>query len=128
MIVADTHAWIWWMSGSGNLSARARRELEAADTVGVCAISCWEVAMLAARQRIGLDREPLTWIKQALAWPRVKLVPISPEIAVEAARFPKDFLGDSADRLIVAAAMQQRATLVTKDRQIRASKQVRTVW
>ena len=84
--------------------------------------------MLAARQRVGLDREPLTWIKQALAWPRVKLVPISPEIVVEAARFPKDFLGDPADRLIVAAAMQQRATLVTKDRQIRASKQVRTVW
>ena len=80
MIVPDTHAWIWWMSGSRKLSPRARRELEAADAVGVCAISCWEVAMLAARQRIGLDREPLTWIKQALASPRVELLPISTEI------------------------------------------------
>ena len=128
MIVADTHAWIWWMSGSGNLSARARRELEAADTVGVCAISCWEVAMLAARQRIGLDREPLTWIKQALAWPRVKLVPVSPGIAAEAARLAENFPGDPPDRLIVAAAIERRATLVTKDRQIRAAKQVRTIW
>jgi PIN domain nuclease of toxin-antitoxin system len=128
MIVPDTHAWIWWMSGSRKLSPRARRELEAADAVGVCAISCWEVAMLAARQRIGLDREPLTWIKQALASPRVELVPISPEIAVEAARLPKSFPGDPADRLIVSSAMQHRATLVTKDRQIRASKLVRAVW
>ena len=53
MIVADTHAWIWWMSGSRKLSARARRELEAADEVGICAISCWEVAMLAARHHPG---------------------------------------------------------------------------
>ena len=128
MIVADTHAWIWWMGGSPKLSTRARRELEAADSVGVCTISCWELAMLAARQRIGLDQEPLTWIKQALAWPRVELVPISGEIAVEATRLPESFPGDPADRLIVAAVMHCRATLVTKDRQIRASKQVRTVW
>ena len=84
--------------------------------------------MLCARQRIGLDRNPLTWIKQALAWPRVELVPVSPEIAVEAAGLPESFPGDPADRLIVAAAIQQRAVLVTKDRQIRAAKQVRTVW
>ncbi len=128
MIVADTHAWIWWMSGSRKLSARARRELDAAGEVGICAISCWEVAMLAARQRIGLDRDPLTWIKQALAWPRVELVPISAGIAVEAARLAENFPGDPADRLIVAAAMQRRATLVTKDRQIRTAKLVRTVW
>jgi PIN domain nuclease of toxin-antitoxin system len=128
MIVADTHAWIWWMSGSPKLSPRARRELEAAYEVGICEISCWEVATLAARQRIGLDREPLTWIKQALASARVELLPISPEIAVEAARLPKSFPGDPADRLIVASAMQHRATLVTKDRQIRASKLVRAVW
>ncbi len=87
-----------------------------------------EVAVLAARQRIGLDRDPLTWIKQALAWPRVELVPISPGIAVEAARLAGNFSGDPADRLIVAAAIQRRATLVTKDRQIRNAKQVRTVW
>ena len=37
MIVADTHAWIWWMGGSQKLSARARRELDSADEVGICA-------------------------------------------------------------------------------------------
>ena len=84
--------------------------------------------MLAARQRIGLDRDPLTWIKQVLARPRVELVPISPEIAVAAAGLPESFPGDPADRLIVAAAMQRRAVLVTKDRRIRAAERVRSVW
>lgn len=75
MIVLDTHAWIWWAAGSARLPAVARHTIDGAASVGVCAISLWEVAMLIAKRRLELDRDPLEWVKQALALPRVELVP-----------------------------------------------------
>ena len=82
MIVLDTHAWIWWAAGSTRLPALARHTIDGAAAVGVCAISLWEVAMLVAKRRLELDRDSLEWMKQALALPRVELLPISPAIAI----------------------------------------------
>jgi len=126
--VLDTHAWVWWASDPRKLSARARRAVEAADRLGVCAISCWEVAMLVARGRLVLDREALVWLKQALALPRIDLLPIGPAIAVAAAALGEDFPGDPADRLIAATTLEHKAKLVTKDRRIRSFGPVPTVW
>jgi PIN domain nuclease of toxin-antitoxin system len=128
MIVLDTHAWIWWAASSRRLPPVARHTIDGADAVGVCAISLWEVAMLVAKRRLELDRDPREWVKQALALPRVELVPISPAIAFGAAGLPSAFPGDPADRLIVASALQQRAAIVTRDARIRDFDGVATVW
>ena len=114
MIVLDTHAWIWWAAGSPRLSATARHAIDGADALGVCAISLWEVGMLVAKKRLDLDRDPLAWLKQALALPRVELLPLTPDVAVDAARLPAAFPGDPADRLIVATATQHGARLVSR--------------
>jgi PIN domain nuclease of toxin-antitoxin system len=128
MIVLDTHAWIWWATSSARLSAAARRAIDEASLVGVSAISAWEVAMLVQHRRLELDRPLLTWVKQALALPRVTFLELTAERAVAAATVtePKD--GDPADRMIVATAMSLRAPIVTKDRAIRRCGAVRTIW
>lgn len=46
MILLDTHAWIWWVTESDNLSAKASQAIAKVDCVAVHPISCWEVAML----------------------------------------------------------------------------------
>jgi PIN domain nuclease of toxin-antitoxin system len=127
MIVADTHAWVWWSVGSSKLSTAAREALASAGEIGVCAISTWELAMLVAHGRLELDRPTLTWIRQALALPRVVLLELTPERAVDAADL-SELRGDPADRMIVATARSVRAALVTKDRAMRAFAGVRTVW
>jgi PIN domain nuclease of toxin-antitoxin system len=127
VIVLDTHAWIWWTSAPERLSKRARSAIDEADELGVAAISCWELAMLVAKGRLELDRDPLVWIRQALAAPRVELAPLSPEIAVRAAGLER-FTGDPADRMIVATALQRRAALVSKDERVRAAQAVEVVW
>ena len=128
MIVLDTHAWIWWTNGSDRLSSAAGRAIEKEREIGVCAISCWELAMLVSGGRLGLDRDPLLWIRESLSQPRVLLLPLTPEIAVASAGFGPDYPKDPADRLIIATAQNHRAEVATADRKMRSLRQVNSIW
>ncbi len=128
MIVVDTHVLLWWKNSPQKLGRKARSELENAAEVGVCPISCWELAMLVQKQRLRLDRDVLVWLKQALAQPTTRLLPLLPEIAVLATGLGAELTGDPADRLIVATALHFRCPLVTADRRLLAFRQVQAVW
>ena len=128
LIILDTHAFIWWADESARLSVRARHALEQADVLGVCAISCWEVAMLVEKDRLRLDRELLEFLRQALALPRVRLLPLTPEISVAAARLSSTALADPADRMIAASALETGAALVSKDARLKVVPGLKTVW
>ncbi len=128
MIIADTHAWIWWVTDDKRLSKRAKTSLGKASTVGVAAISVWEVAMLVARGRLRLDRDAKTWIRDALAPKTIELVPLSPEISITAAALGSAIHADPADRMIIATALERDAWVVTKDDAIASSGVVRCVW
>jgi PIN domain nuclease of toxin-antitoxin system len=57
MIVADTHAWLWWLSGGPELSPEARGAMDRAIDEGrldVSTISVWEAAMLVKKGRLQL--------------------------------------------------------------------------
>jgi PIN domain nuclease of toxin-antitoxin system len=128
-LVLDTHAWVYWIGGPAApaLSRRARTAIEEADVLLVSAASCVEVAWLEAAGRLRFDRDALTWLKQALAKPRVQLAELTPEVAVRAAKLSWAHR-DPNDRLIVATALGARAPLCTKDRVIKASGLVTTIW
>jgi PIN domain nuclease of toxin-antitoxin system len=95
-------------------------------TLGVAAISTWEVAMLVAKKRLTLDRDVLVWLRDALAQPKMMLLPLTPEIAASSARLSMH--GDPADRMIVATALAHGSDLVSADRTIRRGGLVTVVW
>jgi PIN domain nuclease of toxin-antitoxin system len=128
VIVLDTHAWLWWVSDPSRLSRAAHRRIRTATQIGISAISCLEVATAVAKGRITLDREVLDWLEQALALPRVELLPLTPLIAVKATQLGKDFPGDPADRVIAATSLVEFAPLVTKDSEVHASGAVTVIW
>lgn len=128
MIVLDTHAWIWWVTESSSLSKGARKAAQEADLLGVSIISCWEVAMLVAKGRIGFSTDVRTWLIKALARPKIKLLDLDVDIVTEATRLSGKFHGDPADRMIVATCLKHGVCLVTKDEEIRAWKQMGTIW
>lgn len=128
MIVLDTHAWLWLADESSRLSARARGAIGQAAVLGVCAISCWEVAMLVEKGRLRLDRDALAFIRQALALPRIQLLPLTPEISVGAARIAAESLADPADRMIAATALVAGAPVVTRDARLKRLPDLKTVW
>lgn len=128
MILLDTHVWLWWLSEPTLLSKAALREIEKADRIGICSISCFEVAIAVAKGRISIDRGILDWLESAIAQPKVELVQITPRIAARASQLGTAFHGDPADRLITATAIMESASLVTKDRRIRKYPVVPTIW
>ncbi|MBN1894238.1 type II toxin-antitoxin system VapC family toxin [bacterium] len=128
MTVLDTHAWIWLTNGSSVFTNAGRREIRKSDTLGVSVISCWEVAMLVSKQRLGLSMDVEDWIQTALERPKVRLLPIDPAIAVLSTRLPGDFHGDPADRLIAATCLHHQSALITKDKRLRDWGQIRIIW
>lgn len=121
-IVLDTHVWIWMVEGDDqNLNRAAIDEIEAAARGGpvhVSAISVWEVAMLEVRGRIRLARPIGSWIDAALTLPGIRLLPISPEIAVDSANLPGSSHGDPADRILIASARSLGGRVATRDQRI----------
>lgn len=129
VIVLDTHAWLWWLSAPERLSDAAAATIDRASSIGVSTLSAWEIAMLAARGRIALDREVSAWVGQGLADARVEPLAPSAQVAVAAGLLDaKRFPGDPVDRLIYATARSVGATLITRDRAIRTFDPQSTLW
>ena len=72
--------------------------------------------MLSIEGRLILEPDPDTWISENLSSP-VSLEPISPDIAQASCSLP-NFLGDPADRMIVATAVTLGLPLITTDSKI----------
>jgi len=129
MIVLDTHTWIFWVNDdTDELSQNALNRIQSEDTLGISIISCWEVAMLVAKERLKLSIDVQLWVNQALKYPGIKLLPIDPEIAVLSTRLPGAFHGDPADRIIVASCMQNHAPLISKDKKIIKWGNINVIW
>ncbi len=126
MIILDTHVWVWWVDGGTQLPPDylALIQTEATNGLGVCAISCWEVAKLVELGRLQLGIAVDQWLSLALQSP-VQLLPLTPEVAVGSTRLPGSFHRDPADQMIVATARHYDSPLVTLDRLIRAYPHVR---
>jgi PIN domain nuclease of toxin-antitoxin system len=121
-VILDTHVWLWVVEGNQReLSSRAIGEIDGASRRGeilVSAISVWEVAMLEAKGRISLSRPVEDWVRSALRAPGTRLLPLSPEIAIESTRLPGSAHGEPADRILVASARVAGGRLATRDRGI----------
>ncbi len=131
MIVADTHAFVWWVADPERLGVRAARVMDdaaEAGGLGISAVTVWEVATLVARGRLELTVPVREWIERALALPGVEPVPVDERIVLEAVLLPGFPVTDPADRMIVATARTLGVPLVTRDRRIAAWGGVETVW
>ena len=122
MIILDTHVWVWWVHGDAKLPedyAKVIAEHESSG-LGVSVISCWEVAKLVEYGRLTLPETLDKWMDEALAYPGIRLLDLSPRIAIESTRLPPPFHKDPADQIIVATARVYDCELLTLDQKIRS--------
>ena len=117
-LLLDTHTLVWSMTDNPKLGSTAQEAIRLAyreKRARISAITPWELALLASKNRLNLGKDVLEWIREALAVPSVTLVPLEPEIAVASTRLPFDMHPDPTDRILVATARHLGATLVTAD-------------
>src|SRR5260370_12310229 len=80
-VLLDTHVWLWLAAGTEPLSLAARDAIAVAAGGGnlrVAALSVWEIAMLAWRNRLVLGKPAPDWIQEAVLAPRPPLQPLTP--------------------------------------------------
>jgi PIN domain nuclease of toxin-antitoxin system len=125
----DTHIWVWWVDDNQQLVDRPRHLIEdnMRSGLGVSAISCWEVAKLVQYGRLELACPLEEWMEQALAYPGVHLIELTPRIAIESTKLPGSFHRDPADQIIVATARVCDIPLLTVDSRILQYPHVRTL-
>jgi len=131
VIVLDTHVLVWWVSGSGRLSVRAKRAIDQGlrrSPAIASTISVLEIVTAVRRGRLELGSPLDQWLADLRALPELQFQPVSGEIAELAGSFDDATPGDPADRIIVATALTLRAKLVTADERLRGSPRVLTVW
>ena len=109
-LLLDTHVLIWWDEGA-RLTAAARTAIETADQVYVSAISGWEIA---AKTSLGKLR-PTRRLAQAVDESAFEELPLRIRHSEVLKRLPP-LHRDPFDRMLVAQAIADRLTLVSRDR------------
>jgi PIN domain nuclease of toxin-antitoxin system len=130
MILLDTHTWIWSHSATKLLSDDVKKWIKKtlADQRAIASISIWEFAMMVVKGRINVKIDPKLWLDNAIKNSGLKVIELSPEIAIESCKLPGDFHKDPADQIIVATARIHNLTLLTKDRKILQYRHVNALW
>jgi len=121
-LLLDTHALLWWQADDRRLNQAARRAIATADVVWVSAASGWEASIKAALGRLRLD-EPFSVLVRADDFTEL---PISLRHTARLAELAPHH-ADPFDRLLVAQALVEGATLVTHDRALEPYG-VPTIW
>lgn len=125
----DTHTWIWWNSNTRKLSRNVLKLLTMPESdILLSAVSVWEFSKLIELGKLRINCDGYHWITEALDYPNLELVGLTPEIFWHAANLPGQFHKDPADQMIVATARILNATILTRDKLISEYSHVRSSW
>jgi PIN domain nuclease of toxin-antitoxin system len=128
MILLDTHTWIWWMNVSDKLTNEAQEAITRSNRIGIHVISCFEIAILAEKNKITLSKPVEDWVSASLSHPKIEIIPLSVSAAITCTQLPSNFHRDPVDRMLAAACLLNDYSLITKDREIAKRGYIETVW
>jgi PIN domain nuclease of toxin-antitoxin system len=110
-LLLDTHVILWWQADDRRLKAHARKAIAMADLVWVSAASGWEASIKTAIGRLRLS-EPFPLLVRANDFTEL---PVTLQHAERLSGLPGHH-PDPFDRILIAQAQVEKATIVTHDR------------
>jgi PIN domain nuclease of toxin-antitoxin system len=114
-LLLDTHALLWFLSGSGRLSATARIAIEdMANERFFSVAGAWEIAIKASLGKLDLTVPFEKLVPGELRSNDIELLPITPAHLVAVMALPFHHR-DPFDRMYVAQAAAEGATVVSAD-------------
>lgn len=123
----DTCAWLDAFIAPQKLKPTIRALINEQSLISLADITLLEVARKAETGDLILETSIERWFEVALPTGRCRVLPITPQIAIEASRLPEPFHKDPADRLIVATARIHGLTILTSDSKILGYPHVRSL-
>lgn len=124
MYLVDTHAIIWYVSGSNELSSTAKNIMETKRCFFSFA-SLWEIAIKHAKGTLQFNID-IPKLKTVLEDEEFIYLPPA-EFDAEAIKALPDIHKDPFDRLLIAQAIENNLTIVTTDSKI-PQYNVKTIW
>lgn len=125
MFLLDTHALLWYLRDSQDISPLARETIDNADHVAVSIASLWEIAIKRSIGKLQIEIGPSA-IEMLCRERDITVLPISADALEIVQNLPK-IHGDPFDRIIVATAQAKGLTIITRDRII-PQYSVKTLW
>lgn len=131
VVVADTHAAVWYLTNSPRLSSAAAKALDdasaAGDSILIPSISLVELTYLVEKGRVPAEARKRLVDALAESDGPYELAPLDGLVAAAVELIDRSVVPDMPDRIIAATALSSRAALVSRDGKIRAS-QIQTIW
>lgn len=113
-VLLDTHVFLWWLDDDRRLRSDVRTVIEdPTNVVAVSAASVWEIAIKCATGKLKAPEDIPTLLRDS----EFDALPITVEHAQIAGSLPRHH-DDPFDRMLIAQAMLEDFTLVTRDRRI----------
>jgi PIN domain nuclease of toxin-antitoxin system len=121
-LLLDTHVFLWWRTDNARLRREARKAISTAEIVWISAASGWEAAIKQALGKLRMEESFASMVRDS----EFDELPITLEHAERAGSLPLHH-ADPFDRMLIAQALTERATVVTHDRRF-AAYDVPIVW
>jgi len=119
-LLLDTHALVWATQDPKQLSPVVRRRIEnGKNRVFVSLASFWELAVKESTGRLQFSRPLDVLFDDAVKLHGFEQIDVRVRHAARLVDLPR-IHGDPFDRMLVAQAIDERCTLVTKDRRMHA--------
>ena len=118
-LLLDTHAFMWAVLEPERLSGPARDALEDLDNeVWASSVNAWELAIKRRTGKLALPPDGPERLRAAIAESTFKPLPVTFDHAFAVHRLDRHH-GDPFDRILVAQALVEGMTLVSRDHQLR---------
>ncbi len=122
-VLLDTHALLWWVTDDPRLSDAARDAILTAE-VAVSVVSLWEIEIKRGLRRIDVDTREL--IREVSQTEGFRMLEIRPTHVLTLSELPV-LHKDPFDRMLIAQALRDRLTLVSRDEAIHRY-QIHVAW
>ena len=123
----DTHAFLWFFSGSDNLSGKAKTEIGNPNhKVYISIASIWEIAIKMSLGKLQLDFR-LDQLKTEIFKNQIGILPLHFDHIISLTDL-EHLHKDPFDRILICQAKGEKLTIISRDKHFKRYKKVRICW